>query len=303
MQPQVPQEENIQASTSLPPVQAIPASIPSNIDIKKPRKWSNLVIPTVIVFAVLIGFSAYINFSIGQVLTSTFVIGSIVMALGISACFFLVAWIISVIGRKFGMTYAVVTWAVLVIIGAGVIFYSSFGRADATGKQLMSQGDSIVLPPGTDLSQFPSYIQIDRSRIVNIPGGGMSIPKSAIKFVMAYDECLTTTDMNAQKGCANKYSIERKDVGLCKSMIQSSDPDMVEYIANLQQECIAQYAITYKDPALCDSLESKFLADACFGGIIDQISDPSQCKIVFQKDIDIKDCTDGVARNQQKRVN
>jgi len=275
-------------------------------NIKKPRRWISLAIPTLIVFLALMGLALYIAYTNNQAFSGTYLIGSIIMGLGISACFFLISLIISSVGRKFGIMYSVIIWVLLIIAAVYYIFYSSLSQSTFFPSQQLSQNipkeDSVVLPPGTDLSQFPSYIQIDKSGIENLPGGGMVIPKSAIKFAMTYDDCLKTTDLTAEKACANKYSLEMKNVNLCKSLIHSDSQNTTEPILNSQEECIAQYAAVNMQVSLCDTITNKYIADInCFGNIVNQIKDPNQCSVVFKKDTDIDDCVRGVTQNQQKK--
>jgi len=277
-------------------------------NVGKPRRWINLVIPTFIVFLALIGLALYIAHINNQAFSGTYLIGSIIMGLVISACFFLVSLIISSVGRKFGIMYSVIIWTLLIAAAmySIIIFYSPFGHSTLFPSQQLSQNtpkeDSVALPPGTDLSQFPSYIQIDKSRIVNLPGGGMVIPKSAIKFAMTYDDCLKTTDLTAEKACANKYSLEMKNLSLCKSLIHSDSQNTTETILDSQEECIAQYAAVNMQASLCDTITNKYIADInCFGNIVNQIKDQNQCSVVFKKDTDIKDCVRGVAQNQQNK--
>lgn len=297
MQPttQIPQEENVTQ-----PLNNIPIAQTVAVPTKPKRKWRNLFIPTAVVFLGLMAFSVYIAHLNNQPFAGTFLIGSIVLALGISACFFLIALMLSVLGRKFGIVYPIIIWTLIVIAGVSSVYYSVYKGGI---NNSMPKEESVVLPPGTDLSQFPSYIEIDKSRIVQIQGGGMVIPRSAIKFIMKYDECLITKDSTAQRACATKYSLEKKDVSLCRSLINSTDPNAGESTSDFQEECIAQYAIVNKQAPLCDTIKNKFIASSCFGGLVDKITDANQCKVIFQKDPDVKDCVEGVARNLEPKNN
>jgi len=270
---------------------------PTPTPISKPKYWKRRLLASVGVFVLCMGYFAYGAQIIEGGFTAALLVGSLVIALGVSFIFYFIYWIISIIGRRLGKVYAIIIWALLLVGLIAWGFLLIQGRV-ANSNTLLSNEESIVLPPGTNLSELPSYIQIDKSKIRNIPGGGMVIPKSAIKFVMTYDECLKTTDVGAEQGCANKYSLERKDVDLCKSMIHSDNPDRGESTATLQQECVAQYAVVNMQASLCNSLENIFIGSACFEGIINQIDDSNQCRTVFKEDVDINDCVRMVTSKQ-----
>ena len=284
----------------------IPTLTPPPIEIVKPKYWKRRLFASIGFFILAMGLFQIVTILTKTGWTKNILTGAIVLSLGAAILFYLVYWVISIIGRKFGNRYAVIIWILLVggLLGwHGVWLYKTV-HATSNQEGGTLQEDSLALPPGTDLSEFPSYIEIDKSRITNLPGGGMMIPKSAIKFVMTYDECLKTADVTAQKLCANKYSVEKKDVNLCKTMLPLGNVSAAEDkdgILPMQQECIGTYAIVHKDPALCNSLESKYMADSCFGGIVDQVKDAGECKVVFKTDMDIKDCVTDVAKNEEMR--
>ena len=83
---------------------------------------------------------------------------------------------------------------------------------------------------------------------------------------ISYDQCVKTTDDQLKDICARKYSVEKKDPTLCRSLwagligqkspynnaVTVSAADVV-----LQQNiCLYSYAITYHDANICQSMDT-----------------------------------------------
>jgi hypothetical protein len=252
----------------------------------EPKYWKRRLIASSIVFAVLMLFFVFLSKMANEDFGLYYAVGSFVIAFAVSFVFYFVYWIISIIGRKFGMPYPVILW----IIFAATVFFGAYTVVSNRVEQnsTLSPGESVVLPPGADLSELPSYIQIDTRDIRTLPDGTKIIPKGSIRFVMSYDDCLKTEDIDAMKGCANKYVIERNNPALCESLIRPvvglvSDRE----ISIMRDECVSVYAVVNKKPEICNSIKNQFVGSSCFDGIVAQVKDIDECKKTFKAAADI----------------